>query len=791
MDGRNYKPILCAFLFITSPLFAHDAYNLIENGTFESGLSGWSALWTREAGLGNAAIETGDGHNGTHSLKITHRGTEDWSFGHEKRFDVIPGEVYESGGWVKCSGMKSRVQLSVVTRDHKGTVLDWLFGITESGGTHDWETISRRFIVPSGCSTIQFRITGKGTGTCRLDDLFLVRCKEAPDPSTIGFDLPAVIESGGVSVSFHPPGYHMALRFGESSPAYRIDGFGSRSFPLKIVKEKDRLLLGIRSLYGPDISAEIAISDSMTVTFSIRGDGRLDTDFPFPGSILAGTGESWVIPSNEGLLIPADDRLFHAWRYDLSSGHSGLCMPFIGLTDGGRGITAVCETPDDAHVEFRKPDKDGTSGFAFGWKPQKGAWGYERKIRFRYVPENGYVGIAKAYRQYAAANGLLATLKEKRDKVPAVDLLVGAADVWWWKKAEYWSADPDCGEAARELKNAGMEKVLWSNKASPEAIRTMNDIGFLTGSYDIYQDVWDPSTPVSWLNKEGWPEDLVLLPDGTRRKGWVHRENGKEYPGGVICSKRGLKRMKTAVAVDLEDHAYRARFIDTTTASPLIECYHPDHPLTRSDDRRYKSMLLNHVSSVFKLVTGSETGVDWAVPYLHYFEGMMSLAHYRLPDAGYDLTSYIKPHREFLRYQVGPFYRIPLFELVYHDCVSSFWYWGDSSNRIPQVWDIRDLFNILYGTGPLYIMDDSRWQKDKMRFIRSYKRATGVFRRTGYDEMLEHRFISPDHLVQYTAFSGETEVWVNFSDRPYRLQNGNVIGPFDYLIVDSKARPPG
>ncbi len=36
-------------------------------------------------------------------------------------------------------------------------------------------------------------------------------------------------------------------------------------------------------------------------------------------------------------------------------------------------------------------------------------------------------------------------------------------------------------------------------------------------------------------------------------------------------------------------------------------------------------------------------------------------------------------------------YRLLLWELVYHDCVVAQWYWGDYNNKLPAVWDRRDL----------------------------------------------------------------------------------------------------
>ena len=52
--------------------------------------------------------------------------------------------------------------------------------------------------------------------------------------------------------------------------------------------------------------------------------------------------------------------------------------------------------------------------------------------------------------------------------------------------------------------------------------------------------------------------------------------------------------------------------------------------MTRSESRRFKMDLLSRQPGL-RLVTGSETGHDAAVPYVHYFEGMLSLGPYRVP----------------------------------------------------------------------------------------------------------------------------------------------------------------
>jgi len=241
-------------------------------------------------------------------------------------------------------------------------------------------------------------------------------------------------------------------------------------------------------------------------------------------------------------------------------------------------------------------------------------------------------------------------------------------------------------------------------------------------------------------------------------------------PCGVLCDRQAPPYLDRRIAAELKTHPYRCRFIDTTTASPWRECYSPDHPMTRSDSRRFKMELLRLVSEKHKLVCGSETGHDAAVPYVHYFEGMMSLGPYRVPDAGRNMARILDevPDR-VARFQVGHRYRLPLWELVYHDCVVAQWYWGDYNNKLPALWDKRDLFNVLYGTPPMFMFRRPYWEEHKDRFVKSYQTVCPVARATACSEMTDHRFLTPDRAVQQTVFAGGVTVTVNFGDP---LRNG-------------------
>jgi hypothetical protein len=554
---------------------------------------------------------------------------------------------------------------------------------------------------------------------------------------------------------------------------------------------------------GSDLSTKLRLDgDKPEFTLELSAEGEQKTTLDFPHPFVSQPGTYLVVPMNEGISYPVEDETINTMRLVAYGGH-GICMPFWGVTDGERGHMAIIETPDDASIQVKRLDKN--LCVAPSWDPQRGRFGYSRKVRYVFLDKGGHVAICKRYRAYAKETGLLKTLEQKRSENPNVDLLVGAVNVWSWEK--------DALSLVREMKALGIERILWSQRQSPEVIEAMNRMdGVLTSRYDIYQDLMDPQivkdklrgTHQDWT-QVGWPRDIMLDEKGKPRPGWqVKGKDGQMYPCGVLCDKQALQYAGHRVPEELKTHSYRCRFIDTTTASPWRECYHPDHPMTRSDSRHWKMELLRYMSETMKLVTGSETGHDAAVPYVHYFEGMLSLGPYRVPDAGRNMGQILEEVPERVaRFQVGHKYRLPLWELVYHDCVVAQWYWGDYNNKLPAIWQKRDLFNILYGTAPMFMFNRQVWGQYKDRFAASYKDICPITRAVGYAEMTDHRFITADRDVQQTTFSvprsafggtqnqarstqHEVTVTVNFGDKPYRLPDGKEIKPMSYHMAAMK-----
>jgi len=531
-----------------------------------------------------------------------------------------------------------------------------------------------------------------------------------------------------------------------------------------------------------DIKAELLLDNNLPeFTLVLTSKGELKWSLRFPHPFVTEPGTYLVVPMNEGISYPVEDETISPRRLVAYGGH-GICMPFWGVTDGRQGHMAIIETPDDASIRIQRIDEK--LCIVPEWDSQKGQYGYARRLRYVFFDKGGHVAICKRYRSYAQKVGLLKTLEQKRKENPDVDLLIGAVNVWCWER--------NALAFVREMKSLGIERILWSHREQPDVIKSMNEMdGVLTSRYDIYQDLMDPKVVEQQLRRvhpdwtqDAWPKDIMLDKNGDWRKGWrVKGRDGQMYPCGVLCDRQAPKYARQRVPAELKTHPYRCRFIDTTTASPWRECYHPDHPMTRSDSRRWKMELLRVICEDMKLVTGSETGHDAAVPYVHYFEGMLSLGPYRIPDAGRNMREiWDEVPERVAKFQVGHKYRLPLWELVYHDCVVAQWYWGDYNNKLPALWDKRDLFNILYGTSPMFMFTRQVWDQNKDRFVQSYKDVCPAARAVGYAEMTDHSFLTADRNVQQTKFANGTTITVNFGSKPYRLPDGKKIEPMSHHV---------
>jgi len=443
--------------------------------------------------------------------------------------------------------------------------------------------------------------------------------------------------------------------------------------------------------------------DERTLEFSYVADASLKIESM---RVLEGlftatdTGRGYVaVPVREGLLVPANSGLSFTQRFDTYA-YEGCHIAMLGVVNDGAAALLTWDDPyvlaEVRSVVARSTEKDQSLVTSAATKqsvsPSLVVRKSARAFRVQALGKGDYVTIAKAYRELAKARGLLVTWDEKLKQNPERAKYFGASNYKLWSVLDRrmnddsskeervrvnWTFD-EAAQVAEHLKrDLQLDKVLfimggWIHRGydnqhpdilptAPEcggdaafgdACKRIRALGYVLSLHDNYQDIYrdSPSWDERWIQKNA---------GGALTKGG-HWAGGRAY---ITCAKMALelaRRPQNLVPVKKLSNA-DSYFIDTTYAAGLQECFDKEHPLTRADDLRWKAELSDYARGVFGSF-GSECGREWAIPHADFFEGLTGVS------GGYY-------HNKDLVKNLGASV-IPLFELVYRDCIALYGKYG-------------------------------------------------------------------------------------------------------------------
>jgi hypothetical protein len=574
------------------------------------------------------------------------------------------------------------------------------------------------------------------------------------------------------------------------------------SFKVDHVEQTDA---GLRAeLSGPlplQMSLSISPESDLVINLQSSDETPLPRAIRFPAPFIT-PGEDWhlVIPEAEGMLLPMGevDEVLHLNReiriYDMS----GLTMPWIGVTDPSResGYMMIVDTPFDASVWLGTAD--GRPAPSASWAGEMGRFGYERTLRYHFFASGGYVAQAKHYREYVQRTHEFVTLRERAIDRPAINRMIGAVHIYTW-------SDGRTLELAQDLKEAGIDRawIGWDPDHPPYPDRGYSEgikaLGFVPGVYDLYRDIYDdeeytqrrkehPLLNDLWLHRYDYhgifDEVVAREPDGSPMA--MVRSSDVNLMRYWVCTRAMLPHVEERISKELAVYPHEAVFLDVTLAAGPIECFSPDHPMTHRQDAAARLDIHRYMADTLGLVVGSESGADYGVAHTEFMHGLMSLhkqfGDVRGPRGRRDDNSptyrgdwsdsespsmMLREHQatdRYWKYGLGEAYRVPLYELVYHDCAITSWRWNDNNHKQPETWARKDLFNALYATAPQWNLDHATWQQHRDQFSASYQALTGVLRDVGYSEMVDHRFLDTTGLLQETRFANGTRILANFGE---------------------------
>ena len=492
-----------------------------------------------------------------------------------------------------------------------------------------------------------------------------------------------------------------------------------------------------------------------------RGAGPALRRIPRLSVPLRVPGEGWYYVQNtvgEGMLMPMDQR--DEIHKPFSWGGS---QPWWGITDLDRAMRARLDS-------FVLPDGSPTGD-------DRSVYATPLRLNYAFFTEGGYAGLAKEYRSDFLRRiprcGPSAIGPGSR---PAVGHLKDGVYVYLWGE----SPAEDL-RLVEEMKEAGIDRGIAVFYGRHEIDRALCDgikrLGWVVGRYQM-----PTGNLFRVVSRRHWPAALLrgqIVPDrllaDSNLNGWDR-----------ICGEQILKEWPDKARAMIADYGVQLFYFDTLVVQ-LAPCLHPDHPSTIEENRRARTEILRATRDLGMIVgSGEGNSPTWALPGLDFFEGAMSLRTYSdtpLSIPGGDFEKELgEGYAEAASSQLDETRRIPLYQLAFHDFAACTWVWRDTNfQSTPYAWK-KNLFNILYGTMPMWHINGRLWEAHKAEMIASYRDFATVRGRIGFAEMVDHGWLTEDRSVQFTDWSTGDRVIVNFGDRPFERKAGEPVPRGSYVI---------
>jgi hypothetical protein len=525
-------------------------------------------------------------------------------------------------------------------------------------------------------------------------------------------------------------------------------------------------------------------ADKPEIECTILGVDNFGEGGLFPQPFVSDGKTDIILPYGTGIRVSAADKDFP--ELGLPCYGWGVSMPFNGLIRNESSCMVIVDTPADANFWVNRvigsSAQSGLLNVSLGWQSQKHELGYQRKATLVFFDSNSIVPMAKRYRDDAMKLGYIKTFSEKSQEIPNIDKLVGAISVW--------ADDEKHNKLLADFKKYGIERFNYTDMGwydySPWTLLVDSYVkqGKLFGCSYSYTIVSERDSGYCMQPNEfhnAWPNDLLKDENGNNIASGVTWRSGTRYELGLLCS-ACIEKWQKIVEPQVPKN-YNLIYLDGISAQDAKECYDPKHPTTRTEYIDNIEKYLSYYHQIGKVVEGEGCTYN-NVPNVDSAEANGSYGFCYTEDAGDNpFHKLYNPSDTVLKYSLGQKYRIPLWELVFHDCILTMPYWGDTSCTYPDYWYKRDLFAILYGNSMNYAINYDFFQQYLPEFVASYNRITTVARAVGYAEMTNFVYLTEDRNVQMTEYSNGVKIIVNFGETPYSSADGSVIGACSYKTI--------
>lgn len=543
--------------------------------------------------------------------------------------------------------------------------------------------------------------------------------------------------------------------------------------------------------------------------------------YPFAFLPLRGDDPAIVYPHGTGMLVPA--RTDAPGFLKLPSGplYGGTLSYLAGLgyVDMGSGSGMMCVNEDIASAQMFWTEVPARGRkyylFSMGWLADRYRLERTYTMRWQFSDCDGYVGMARMYRDWSDRHGWAKSLRVKAVECKHVDKLIGAPIFW------LYGTVPGMSRVVNKLIAAGVkycalglddiyDVLVFPTKGELKERRALVvksvEAGYVVYHYDNYRDAFkrDPAEPI-WhqRNWDAYPNDIVLQENGE-----MLNPGFSEYCG-VITPDAFLKYAQSHISEDNERYAWNARFIDCVGSCGFTEGvdWRPGREYaTIYYTRKKREELMCYSNSVGHL-TATECGLDYLMPSTHWYDGAMSLVSFTNVPAGAFTFQGTSADGSASRVEVAddvplngttPFsvsesvrYRIPFWFLVYHDCAVASWRWEAGMNQPREQWPRKVLLNLLSGTPPMYRINSDQFSEIEEPWFETYRITSEWLRKVGYSKMCFHKFVSADKFVQLSIFEGGAGVVVNMGRTAFKLPDDTELPAQSYAFFEGGLNTQG
>lgn len=332
----------------------------------------------------------------------------------------------------------------------------------------------------------------------------------------------------------------------------------------------------------------------------------------------------------------------------------------------------------------------------------------------------------------------------------------------------------------------------------PTVARVADEMGYLFGTYDSYHSIHNPAlrgTDATWdtaqFDQELYEKGPIVGKDGKKLTGF----KGRGYKLSPIAA---FPYVKKRVSRIMKNVPFNYWFVDCDAYGEVYDDYSPLHPASQEDDVNARLQRLAWIRDTYKLVIGSEGGSSYAAPVIHIAEGVVTpvfgwgdpdmkdknskyyLGAYYPPDGPRVFMKQVPLKEKYKYLFYDPRFRLPLYEIVFHDSVVSTHHWSRGSLKFTNVLDTVALTELLYMTPPLYHLNLDEFEKHKETMKSYYEFFSPLHRELGFSQMTEFTWLDKDHLIQRTVFKNRVELVANFSSTAFDYQ-GITIPPRSIL----------